>query len=588
MADYYSILKKTIASLPESNGSARRSVYSRARNAIVSQLKAYEPPLSPSEITAEQLRLEEAIRKVEAEAAREALGLGPSTTIAPEPSPQEAPAEPELEKSSEPEAPAPAVTANDVPEVASEPTLSADLDSPLTGGPSHSPLKSEIEAAEQLGSASHEAVQSAREAYEEAPEPVEEKADTSKERKEPTLGNVASREDDSTGNGDDEASSLFADEEPVAPSATSEVVSKAEARERRRAGREKRSASAALSKNGGRSSNVMPIALAAVLAVVIAGVSYFVLVPQDNGASLQETAQETGTDTGTEKIEAPTPAQQAAVEPEASETEEASNKNTDRLLDDNGEPAAAPDARSVTTTLITPGQTETVLVEPQPSATPLPSLPEDGAPADGQASGTDVASTSPTETPPAPSTAATADAQRSILYEEGEDGSGSGSASQGAVVWSLEDETDLSGKAQKVLVADVTIPERDVNVNLRIKPNDDTSLPASHLVEIKYEFPENYSAGDVVNVPGLVMKPTEEARGDALLGASVKVSPGYFWIALSSLTSERDRNLGLLRERGWIDIPMLYDNGKRGILTLEKGGVGSQAVDQAISSWTAG
>ena len=49
MADYYSILKKTIASLPENNGAARRSVYSRARNAIVNQLKAYEPPLAPSD-----------------------------------------------------------------------------------------------------------------------------------------------------------------------------------------------------------------------------------------------------------------------------------------------------------------------------------------------------------------------------------------------------------------------------------------------------------------------------------------------------------------------------------------------------------
>lgn len=75
MNQYYTILKKTIASLPENNGAARRSVYSRARNAILNQLKTYDPPLSPSEITAEQLRLENAIRKTEAEAARESLGL---------------------------------------------------------------------------------------------------------------------------------------------------------------------------------------------------------------------------------------------------------------------------------------------------------------------------------------------------------------------------------------------------------------------------------------------------------------------------------------------------------------------------------
>ncbi len=127
-----------------------------------------------------------------------------------------------------------------------------------------------------------------------------------------------------------------------------------------------------------------------------------------------------------------------------------------------------------------------------------------------------------------------------------------------------------------------------MKVDIRIKPNDDTSLPASHLVEIKYEFPENFAPGDVVNVPGLVMKPTEEARGDALIGASVKVSPGFFWIALSSLPNEQQRNLALLRERGWIDIPMLYENGKRGILTLEKGTAGADAVEKAITSWQAG
>lgn len=76
MADYNSVLKKAVAGLQENTGSARRAVYQRARNAIVKQLKSYDPPLSPSQITEEQLKLEEAIRKVEAEAARESLGLG--------------------------------------------------------------------------------------------------------------------------------------------------------------------------------------------------------------------------------------------------------------------------------------------------------------------------------------------------------------------------------------------------------------------------------------------------------------------------------------------------------------------------------
>ena len=57
---------------------------------------------------------------------------------------------------------------------------------------------------------------------------------------------------------------------------------------------------------------------------------------------------------------------------------------------------------------------------------------------------------------------------------------------------------------------------------------------------------------------------------------------------MSNISSERERNIGFLRERGWIDIPMLYDNGKRGILTLEKGPTGTKAVDEAVQAWQAG
>ena len=191
------------------------------------------------------------------------------------------------------------------------------------------------------------------------------------------------------------------------------------------------------------------------------------------------------------------------------------------------------------------------------------------------------------DTPPAPEGTA-AVGQRSILYEEGAGENGAGTASQGEVVWAIKEETDLDGKKQEILTAEVKIPERNVSVDIRLKPNEDSSLPASHLVEIKYNFPEDFPAGDVQNVPGLVMKPTEQARGDALIGASVKVSEGYFWIALSNISSERERNIGLLRERGWIDIPMLYDNGKRGILTLEKGPTGTKAVEDAVQAWQAG
>src|SRR5882757_6118955 len=71
MADYYPLVAKAVAGLEKNTGEGRRALYERARTALVAQLRGMnDPPLTEAEITRERLALEEAIRKVEAEAAR--------------------------------------------------------------------------------------------------------------------------------------------------------------------------------------------------------------------------------------------------------------------------------------------------------------------------------------------------------------------------------------------------------------------------------------------------------------------------------------------------------------------------------------
>src|ERR1700748_2477161 len=73
MADYYPLIARAIAGLdPSAPGEARRALYERARSALIAQLRSVDPPLSESEITRERLSLEEAVRKVESEAAQRA------------------------------------------------------------------------------------------------------------------------------------------------------------------------------------------------------------------------------------------------------------------------------------------------------------------------------------------------------------------------------------------------------------------------------------------------------------------------------------------------------------------------------------
>src|SRR5262245_45038794 len=73
MADYYPLIARAIAGLdPSAPGESRRALYERARAALIQQLRGVDPPLSESEITRERLALEEAVRKVESEAAQRA------------------------------------------------------------------------------------------------------------------------------------------------------------------------------------------------------------------------------------------------------------------------------------------------------------------------------------------------------------------------------------------------------------------------------------------------------------------------------------------------------------------------------------
>ena len=70
-----------------------------------------------------------------------------------------------------------------------------------------------------------------------------------------------------------------------------------------------------------------------------------------------------------------------------------------------------------------------------------------------------------------------------------------------------------------------------------------------------------------------------------LAGVAVKVTNGYFLIALYSVDTERERNVKLLKERSWFDIPIVYANGRRAILAMEKGNPGERAFADAFAVW---
>ena len=100
------------------------------------------------------------------------------------------------------------------------------------------------------------------------------------------------------------------------------------------------------------------------------------------------------------------------------------------------------------------------------------------------------------------------------------------------------------------------------------------------------DVPGDFPGKGIKSVPRIVMKPTEEARGQPLVGAEAKITDGFFWIALSAADADISANLALLRERDWIDLPFVYETGQRAILTFEKGTQGDQVFQKAMTAWT--
>ena len=57
-------------------------------------------------------------------------------------------------------------------------------------------------------------------------------------------------------------------------------------------------------------------------------------------------------------------------------------------------------------------------------------------------------------------------------------------------------------------------------------------------------------------------------------------------MGLSSLESSMRQNIQMLRERSWFDIPIVYNDGKRAILAVEKGQQGEMIFSDAMAEWS--
>ncbi|OCP22099.1 MULTISPECIES: hypothetical protein [unclassified Ensifer] len=271
-----------------------------------------------------------------------------------------------------------------------------------------------------------------------------------------------------------------------------------------------------------------------------------------------------------------TAVQQPGAHDDTAVPDDTSTKFTQRLLADGSETDAGPavvngESAAQEGKSVAP---QTEAGKPQENVAGTPGA-EAGTPAAGQQPGAQ----------PAQPDVAVANGEKMFLYEE-RLGQSSPTAIPGTVAWSVKEESPGGdAKPEPAIQAQITVPDRGLTALMTIKRNADPSLPASHVIEFVFSLPQNFEGGAIDGVQRVSMKRTEQDRGDALIAVPAKITDDFHMIALNDLAEAVGSNTELLRSRGWIDIPLTYRNGRRALLTLEKGQSGNEAFSQAMRAW---
>lgn len=187
---------------------------------------------------------------------------------------------------------------------------------------------------------------------------------------------------------------------------------------------------------------------------------------------------------------------------------------------------------------------------------------------------------------PAPQGGEIAVAQRAILYTEDPNSPQQPQAVNGRVFWRLDSESAGQGRPVETIVrATVDVPDAGLSLDFTIRRNADSAFPASHIIGMRFTR-SGAQAADAVREVGVPQFKAEEGeRGAPISAISSALGENLFVAALSNVPVEIERNLELMQTRSWIDIPVRFASGRRGIITFEKGVSGSQTLADAFGRW---
>lgn len=177
-------------------------------------------------------------------------------------------------------------------------------------------------------------------------------------------------------------------------------------------------------------------------------------------------------------------------------------------------------------------------------------------------------------------------AQRAVLYLEPQDTSQPPRAIIGRVSWRVEAQNTGQGQLLETVVrADIDIADVGLQLVFTLRRNTDAAFPASHILGMRFQRSSDDGNGAVREAGVPQFKQEESERGAPLSAITTGLGENLFVSALSRVPVEVERNVDLIRTRNWIDIPVRFASGKRGIIAFEKGLSGDQRIAEGFAAW---
>ena len=153
----------------------------------------------------------------------------------------------------------------------------------------------------------------------------------------------------------------------------------------------------------------------------------------------------------------------------------------------------------------------------------------------------------------------------------------------GDVAWSIVQESpggDLP--PEPAIRGDVALADGTA-LSLTVKRNADTTLPASHLIEMVFIQPD---AGPRIDeLPLVGFKDSLQVSARPLIAVPAKITDEFFLVGLNNLATAVQSNLELMGSEDFMDVQLVFDSGRRATLTLEKGESGDEVFADVLSAW---